>query len=301
MNNDSTNDPIVVALEPNDEGKHVLGTAIRISETQHRALHLINVVRPAITIYADLNFSPLTETALDRQRELLHENRAYIERIREFAADHAANLTVIEGNPIYEISKAIEKSEASLVVMGVHNRKGFKRLLGSTTHGVLNSTNCDVLAVHPDGKSKTYARVLVAVDTSDLLDLVVARAVQYSESAERVDIVSVIVPLTQTFPSPEAAIGLQQSFAALTEDIKQQTSTKITAAVESAGLSAHAIDVRRGDPRDEIVKAAEESQADLIVMGSSNGGAINRLLMGSTARGVLDHTPCDVLICREHQ
>ena len=301
MNNDSTNDPIVVALEPNDEGKHVLGTAIRISETQHRALHLINVVRPAITIYADLNFSPLTETALDWQRELLHENRAYIERIPEFAADHAANLTVIEGNPIYEISKAIEKSEASLVVMGVHNRKGFKRLLGSTTHGVLNSTNCDVLAVHPDGKNKTYARVLVAVDTSDLLDLVVARAVQYSESAERVDIVSVIVPLTQTFPSPEAAIGLQQSFAALNEDIKQQTSTKITAAVESAGLSAHAIDVRMGDPRDEIVKAAGESQADLIVMGSSNGGAINRLLMGSTARGVLDHTPCDVLICREHQ
>ena len=301
MNKDVTDDPIVVALEPNDEGKRVLGTAIRICESQHRALHLINKVRPAITIYADLNFSPLTETALDWQRELLHENRAYIERMPELTADHAANLTVIEGNPIYEISKAIEKNDASLAVMGVHNRKGFKRLLGSTTHGVLNSTNCDLLALHPDGTSKTHARVLVAVDTSDLLDLVVAKAVRYSESAERVDIVSVIVPLTQTFPSPEAAIGLQQSFAALTEDIKKQTSTEITAAVERAGLSASGIDVRMGDPRDEIVAAAKESQADLIVMGSSNGGAINRLLMGSTARGVVDHTPCDVLICREHQ
>lgn len=27
--------------------------------------------------------------------------------------------------------------------------------------------------------------------------------------------------------------------------------------------------------------------------------AINRLLVGSTARRVLDHTPCDVLVCRE--
>ena len=27
--------------------------------------------------------------------------------------------------------------------------------------------------------------------------------------------------------------------------------------------------------------------------------AINRLLVGSTARGVLDHTPCDVLVCCE--
>ena len=169
------NDPIVVALEPNEEGKHVFAAASCIAASQHRDLHPINVVRPAITIYADLNFSPLTETALDWQRELLRENRAYLERIPELAANHMANLTVVEGNPIYEISNAIDKNGASLAVMGVHNRKGFKRLLGSTTHGVLNSTNCDVLAVHPDGESKVYSRVLIAVDTSDLLDLVLAK------------------------------------------------------------------------------------------------------------------------------
>ena len=65
-------------------------------------------------------------------------------------ADHAANLTVIEGNPIYEISKAIKKN-ASLAVMGVHNRKGFKRLLGSVPIYVRVPTNCDLLAVYPDG------------------------------------------------------------------------------------------------------------------------------------------------------
>ena len=293
-------DPIVVALEPNEEGKHVAAAASRIAASQHRALYPINVVRPAITIYADLNFSPLTETALDWQRELLRENRAYLERIPELAPEHMANLTVIEGNPIYEIGRAIDKNSASLAVMGVHNRRGFKRLLGSTTHGVLNSTDCDLLAVHPDGENKAYARVLIAVDTSDLLDQVLAEAARYCENAEHIDIVSVVVPLTQVFPSPEAAIGLQPSFAVLTDDIKQQTSTKIAAAVKKAGLSDFTIDVRIGDPRDEIVAAAKESETDLIVMGSNNRGAINRLLVGSTARGVLDHTPCDVLICRDH-
>ena len=293
-------DPIVVALEPNEEGKHVAAAASRIAASQHRALYPINVVRPAITIYADLNFSPLTETALDWQRELLRENRAYLERIPELAPEHMANLTVIEGNPIYEIGRAIDKNSASLAVMGVHNRRGFKRLLGSTTHGVLNSTDCDLLAVHPDGENKAYSRVLIAVDTSDLLDQVLAEAARYCENAEHIDIVSVVVPLTQVFPSPEAAIGLQPSFAVLTDDIKQQTSTKITAAVKKAGLSDFTIDVRIGDPRDEIVAAAKESETDLIVMGSNNRGAINRLLVGSTARGVLDHTPCDVLICRDH-
>ena len=295
-----SNDPIVVALEPNEEGKHVAAAASRIAASQHRALYPINVVRPAITIYADLNFSPLTETALDWQRELLRGNRAYPERIPELAPEHMANLTVIEGNPIYEIGRAIDKNSASLAIMGVHNRRGFKRLLGSTTHGVLNSTDCDLLAVHPDGENKAYSRVLIAVDTSDLLDRVLAEAARYCENAEHIDIVSVVVPLTQVFPSPETAIGLQPSFAVLTDDIKQQTSTKIAAAVKKAGLSDFTIDVRMGDPRDEIVAAAKENETDLIVMGSNNRGAISRLLVGSTARGVLDHTPCDVLICRDH-
>ena len=296
-----SNDPIVVALEPNEEGNHVFAAASRIASSQQRALHVINVVRPAITIYADLNFSPLTETALDWQRELLRENRAYLERIPELTDEHRANLTVIEGNPIYEISSAIDKNSASLAVIGVHNCKGFKRLLVSTTHGVLNSTHCDVLAIHPDGKSEGYSRVLIAVDTSDLLDLVLAKAARFCDGAARIDIVSVIVPLTQVFPSPEAAIGLQPSFDLLTEDIKKQTRTKITAAAENAGLSSYTIDIRMGDPRDEVVAAANENESNLIVMGSNNRGAINRLLLGSTARGVLDHMPCDVLICRDHQ
>ena len=41
-----SNDPIVVALEPNEEGKHVAAAASRIAASQHRALYPINVVRP---------------------------------------------------------------------------------------------------------------------------------------------------------------------------------------------------------------------------------------------------------------
>jgi nucleotide-binding universal stress UspA family protein len=53
-----------------------------------------------------------------------------------------------------------------------------------------------------------------------------------------------------------------------------------------------------GDPKTEILAAAKAFDADLIVMGSNNRSAINRMLLGSTTRGVLNRTPCDVLICR---
>ena len=94
-------------------------------------------------------------------------------------------------------------------------------------------------------------------------------------------------------------MGLSPSFAALTEDIKTQAMAKITAAAETSGLSNQAVNIRVGDPRDEIIAAANEIQADLIVMGSNTHSAMNLLLPGSNAGGELNHTPCDVMVCRQ--
>jgi nucleotide-binding universal stress UspA family protein len=56
--------------------------------------------------------------------------------------------------------------------------------------------------------------------------------------------------------------------------------------------------VERGAPAAEIVKAASEWRADLIVVGSHGRGGIERALVGSVADGVLRHTPCPVLVVR---
>lgn len=48
-----------------------------------------------------------------------------------------------------------------------------------------------------------------------------------------------------------------------------------------------AVRVARGDPASEILRAAEEVEADLIVMASHGVGGVRRQLLGSTADGVL--------------
>jgi nucleotide-binding universal stress UspA family protein len=50
-----------------------------------------------------------------------------------------------------------------------------------------------------------------------------------------------------------------------------------------------------GHPVEEIVKAAREAQADLIVMGTHGHTGVSRLLMGSVAEGVMRKAPCPVL------
>ena len=55
---------------------------------------------------------------------------------------------------------------------------------------------------------------------------------------------------------------------------------------------------RRGDPFEEIVAAANESGADLIVMGHTGRRGTARVLIGSVTQRVLDYAPCPVLVTK---
>ena len=50
------------------------------------------------------------------------------------------------------------------------------------------------------------------------------------------------------------------------------------------------------DPATAILDAAEEFDADLIVVGSKGLGSPARFLLGSVASRVAHHAPCDVLV-----
>ena len=54
-----------------------------------------------------------------------------------------------------------------------------------------------------------------------------------------------------------------------------------------------------GDPATEIVRVAEEEQAELIVLGTHGRTGLSRILMGSVAEAVVRHAPCPVLIYRQ--
>ncbi len=56
--------------------------------------------------------------------------------------------------------------------------------------------------------------------------------------------------------------------------------------------------LEEGDPVAEIVRVAEESRADLIVMGTHGRTGFGRLLMGSVAERTLRKAPCPVLTVR---
>jgi nucleotide-binding universal stress UspA family protein len=67
--------------------------------------------------------------------------------------------------------------------------------------------------------------------------------------------------------------------------------------VEGAGVKVDTF-AREGDAADAILDVAEETHADLIVVGNKGMTGTKRFLLGSVPNKVSHHAPCSVLIIR---
>jgi len=78
----------------------------------------------------------------------------------------------------------------------------------------------------------------------------------------------------------------------------EQVAQRACEDLATVGLQATS-ELREGDAAEELLHAASEDGADLIVVGSRGLSALTRLALGSVARKVLLHTRASVLVVRE--
>lgn len=56
--------------------------------------------------------------------------------------------------------------------------------------------------------------------------------------------------------------------------------------------------VLTGDPRDVLVRTAQDERADLLIVGSHGRSGIAKFVLGSVAAHVVTHAPCSVLVVK---
>lgn len=89
---------------------------------------------------------------------------------------------------------------------------------------------------------------------------------------------------------------LRETQKTIQEDSEQLVTTEAER-LRAAGW-AGATEVRSGDPAEEIIRAAEELQPDLIAMGTYGVSGIKHFLIGSVSDRVLEHACCSVLVVK---
>jgi nucleotide-binding universal stress UspA family protein len=80
-------------------------------------------------------------------------------------------------------------------------------------------------------------------------------------------------------------------------DQGQKVVERTAARIREAGLIVES-SVARGDARAEIVRAATELKAHLVIVGSHGRTGLQRWVLGSVAEYVVRHAPCSVEVAR---
>jgi len=138
-----------------------------------------------------------------------------------------------------------------------------------------------------------YTHILVAVDFSSSADTVVERAKAIvARNEARLSILHVVeyVPPVDVAYEPILASAWELDET----ELQQQSTEALAQFCKKHGVEDANQEVVIGTPKFEISEYARQNQCDLIVMGAHGRHGI-RLLLGSTANGVLHEMPCDVL------
>ena len=137
-----------------------------------------------------------------------------------------------------------------------------------------------------------FTNILCPVDFSEDSERALAAALALARSTGgHVTIVTVVDPLLS---AGAAAAGAN---AALDDQTQQELQSLLERAAPGLPASSTAaVAVRVGTPSAEIMAQAEESNADIIVMGMRGVGGAERLLMGSTSEHVLGKATVPVLV-----
>jgi universal stress protein A len=138
-----------------------------------------------------------------------------------------------------------------------------------------------------------YSTVVLAADLTEESTLLADRMKQIiGDKPCAVHIVHVIEPLSAAYGG-----DVPMDLSPVQDQIQDQAKAHLTEFGRQLGIPEDRQHLIFGRPQSEIHRAAEECGADLIVVGSHTRSGLARLL-GSTANGVMDSAPCDVLAVR---
>ncbi|MFC0397304.1 universal stress protein [Paraburkholderia rhizosphaerae] len=141
---------ILVALDGSRCARRALDEAIAIAARAHAVVEAVSVVSHGLTLVdIDSGFveEHVVETASYKEAAAALEEAE--QQFREHDVTGTARMIDSNGSTVAEVlTLAAESCGADLIVMGVHGRRGLKRLLmGSVAEAVLRATNRPVLLV----------------------------------------------------------------------------------------------------------------------------------------------------------
>ncbi len=144
-----------------------------------------------------------------------------------------------------------------------------------------------------------FGSIVVGTDGSETAGEAVRQAAQLAKSiGASVHLVSAYEPISnQRLREERQAAPSDVEWMVNPREDVDATLEQAAGEVRDDGVPVETY-AREGDPADAILDVAEESGADLIVVGNKGMSGAKRFLLGSVPNKVSHHAPCSVMIIR---
>jgi len=279
--------PIIVATDGSTSCDAALIAASRLAALHNTKVVVVSAVVPVVVVPMNFGISvPYSEIESAQRTERVNTVQTQLDRVG--ARDESWSTRIEYGEPAYEIATAARELDATVVIAGLGHHELLDRILGSeTTLRIVRTSRSPVLAV-PGRFDELPKRMVVATDFS-IASLDSARAaLRLFPSITAVHMVHVMSRLEVP---PEVVVTweglyaepIPQSFERLTSELDLPPWITIDT-VTLDGKTSH-----------EVLRYAQHVGADLIATGSRGAGLMSRLLVGSTATGIIRGATCAVL------
>ena len=216
-------------------------------------------------------------------KELEHQVEHHIRRV--LPSERSVKLHLWKGTPHRAITRVAEEADVDLIVLGKHQpRYALDGLMGTTADRVLRTTSQPCLVLNRT-MPKRPRRIVVPSDLSPHSDRALAltaawaqewNAVSGGDTSRRVmiELVNISAYASPSYRVVDPTVGLRRRIDAV-ETITNGT-VPIRPRIQSAPLAP-----------DGIRRIAEESDIDMIVMGTHGHGFVMRSLIGSVATEIV--------------
>lgn len=223
--------------------------------------------------------------------------------ILDYAEEEIKNLGLQLGNRIKNCGSAIEsileqseKEKYDLILMGSHGKKGIQKWLGSVSQEIINSSKIsDYIAKKENNKKK----VLFTTDGTECSLSVIGEIISDIELSHK----EVHICMVNEDPNLLFLEGTLDTNWLL--DIQKQqymyasnAIESIKKIIESRGIEVNQSTILTGIPAQEIINYAKNNEIDLIILGSRNKSKMDRFLMGSVSKRILENVVSDIWLVR---
>jgi len=208
--------------------------------------------------------------------------------------------TASYGSPAWELIFTADKWQPDLVVVGSHGQSALGRfVLGSVSQVVLNEAQCSVrIARGRIEEPDTPVRIVVGLDGSAASEVVITEVTNRMWPANsQVKAIVVDDPSGVNFAGEDDASGNEtEADHAWAEKILSKNAA-VLRRVPGIEVITELIE---GNPKNELLRAAEEWNADCIFVGSAgSSNTTDRFILGSVSAAVSSRAHCSVEVVRK--